>query len=100
MDMSERCKRDKDYTVQITITEVIKGKCEQGFKPGDTWLIEKNLTPGSFCMNAFCQAVYPALRTFRYGGEQRWDKDKNVTYVACPDLHHHVIFELRRLPLA
>ena len=32
--------------VQITITDIQgTGKCPQGFKKGDTWLIEKNITP-------------------------------------------------------
>ena len=92
-------RRDRDYKVRIAITGITKGACSQGFKVGDTWLIEKNVTPPNFCMNAFCQAVYPSLRTMRYGGSHRWDEDPDVTTVACPDVHHQVIFELRRLPL-
>ena len=85
------------YKVRVTIVDVIKGKCPQGFKVGDSWLIERNITPTNFCMNAFCQAVYPSVRTFRYGGEHPWDKDKDVTTVICPDKHAQLVYEVRRL---
>jgi len=85
------------YKVRVTVVGMTKGKCTQGFKAGDTWLIDKNITPTHFCMNAFCQSVYPAVRGFRYGSEYPWDKDKDVTTVLCPDHTHQVIFEVRRL---
>ena len=57
------------YKVKITIKAIGgSGRCSQGLKVGDTWLIEKNITPSNFCMTAF-NAVYPPIRTLRYGGE-------------------------------
>ncbi len=84
------------YNVQITIKSVTKGECSQGFKPGDTWLIKENKTPGGMCLGAF-NAIFPALQVFRTGGEQHWDEDKDVTCVSCPDPKHQLIFELKRL---
>jgi len=80
--------------VRITIKS-IQGKCPQGFKEGDTWLIEKNITPSNFCMTAF-HAIYPALRTMRYGGDLPWGKKGNAM-IQCPDYHNPVIYELERL---
>ena len=85
------------YPVRVTITEVKGNPCTQGFKVGDTWLIDRNQTPARFCLNAFCQVVYPIVRTFRYGGEHPWDKDKDVTHVTCPDQTRQVVYEVRRL---
>lgn len=86
----------KPMPVQITITEIRgTGRCSQGFKVGDSWLIKKNLTPTNFCLSAF-HAIYPALRTLRYGGETPFG-EKDVTYIACPDVKHVVVFELRRI---
>jgi uncharacterized repeat protein (TIGR04076 family) len=97
MPRDNQCERNSDYPVLITIFND-KGKCSQGFKKGDYWLIEKNITPTNFCMNAFCQSVYHTVRTFRYGGSHRWDKDKDITYVECPD-HGKIVFKVERLPL-
>jgi uncharacterized repeat protein (TIGR04076 family) len=92
------CTRTKDYTVRITV-ESVKGKCPLGIKKGDTWLIDTSFTPSNFCLNAFCN-VLPVLRTFRFGGEHRWDmEDKDITYASCPDFHNQVIYELKRFPL-
>lgn len=86
----------KQYDVQITIKSVTKSKCSQGFKPGDTWLIKEDKTPGGMCLGAF-EAAYSSLRVLRCGGEQYWDKDKDVSYVSCPDPEVQLIYELKRL---
>jgi uncharacterized repeat protein (TIGR04076 family) len=86
----------KPMPVQITISEIMgTGRCSQGFKVGDSWLIKKNLTPTNFCMSAF-NGIYPAIRTLRYGGETPFG-EKDVTYITCPDPKHVVVFELRRI---
>ena len=86
----------KPMPVQVTITEIQgTGRCSQGHKVGDSWLIKKNMTPANLCMSAF-NAFYPALRTLRYGGETPFG-GKDVTYIACPDPLHVVVFELRRI---
>jgi uncharacterized repeat protein (TIGR04076 family) len=87
----------KASRVLITIKEIQgTGKCPQGFKKGDAWLIEKNLTPANFCMSAF-GSIYPTIRTMRYGGEHPWG-DTDVTATGCPDFHNTVVFEIKRLP--
>jgi uncharacterized repeat protein (TIGR04076 family) len=47
-------------------------------------------------MHAF-GALLPIQRVLRYGGEFPWEKDKDVTLVACPDVENPVVFKLRRL---
>ncbi len=82
--------------VRITITEIMgTGICSQGYRVGDSWLVEKNVTPTNLCMTAF-NALYPALRTLRYGGETPFG-EKDVTHIGCPDVKHVVVFELQRL---
>jgi uncharacterized repeat protein (TIGR04076 family) len=83
--------------VQVTVREIMgSGECPVGYKKGDTWLIDSNMTPANFCMNAF-EPVYPAIRTMRYGGIHPWG-DSEMTSVCCPDWHNPVVFEIKRLP--
>ena len=84
------------YKVQVTVQAVTMGKCPQGFKVGDSWLIADGKTPGGMCAGAY-NSLAPAVRLFRLGGEQPWDKDKDVTHVACPDPEAILIYEVRRL---
>lgn len=87
----------KQYDVRVTITEVQKGKCSQGFKPGDTWLIEKGQTPAGMCSSVY-SVLYPFILTMRYGGEAPYAEDKEVLKMSCPDYDHVVVYELRRIP--
>lgn len=84
------------YKVKVTIESVIKGECPQGFKAGDSWIIENGKTPGGMCAGAY-NSVAPAIRLFRLGGEQPWDSNKDVTHVSCPDPEHWVIYQVARL---
>ena len=79
----------------ITVQSV-KRKCPQGYKMGDSWLVDRNQVPGGICLTAFCN-ILPVLRTMRYGGSH-WAGDQDVFVSACPDLYSLVIFEVRRLP--
>ena len=88
----------KASKMRVTVIDILHGKCHVGMKVGMSWDINANLTPGGVCMNAFCQVVYPAVRTMRYGGTQPWDEDPNVTTVFCPDRHVQVIYQIERLP--
>jgi uncharacterized repeat protein (TIGR04076 family) len=86
----------KPAPVRVTITEIMgTGKCSQGHKVGDSWLIKKNMTPTDLCMSAFA-TMYPAIRTLRYGGGTPWSKP-GITHIACPDPKHVVVFELLRI---
>ena len=83
--------------VQVTVKDIQgTGKCPLGHKKSDTWLIENNFTPTNFCMIAFA-AIYPAIRTMRYGGEHPWG-ESDATSNCCPDWYNPVVFEIRRLP--
>lgn len=84
------------FKVKVTVHDVIKNKCAQGFKVGDSWLIADGKTPGGMCAGAY-NSIAPAIRLFRLGGEQPWDKDKDVTYVSCPDPECILVYEVRRL---
>ena len=84
------------YKVNVTVHSVTKGQCPQGFKTGDSWLIENGKTPAGMCVGAY-NSVAPAISTFSLGGELPWDEDKDVTYVSCPDPKHWVIYEVKRL---
>ena len=74
--------------VQVTVKDIQgTGKCPLGHKKGDTWLIENSFTPTNFCMIAFA-AVYPAIRTMRYGGEHPWgESDIKVSQSAWVWFH-------------
>ena len=74
------------YKVKVTIESVTKGECRQGFKAGDSWVIEDSKTPGGMCASAY-NAVAP----------QPWDSNKDVTRVACPDPEHRLIYQVSRL---
>ena len=84
------------YEVKVTVHAVTKNKCPQGFKEGDSWLVEDGKTPGGMCAGAY-NSIAPAIRLFRLGGEHPWDRDKDVTYISCPDSERILIYEVRRL---
>jgi len=84
------------YDCQVTVHSITKGECSQGFKVGDSWLINRGKTPGDMCDSAYF-SVCRAIRTFRFGGEHPWDEDKDVTYVSCHDPKRFLIYEVRRL---
>jgi len=86
--------KDKTYKVMVKIVS-IEGKCPLNFKVGDKWVIDK-LTPDGMCQGAY-QSIYSAIRVFRFGGSHPWDKDKDTTYVCCPDPDNHVIYEIKRI---
>jgi len=87
--------RRRPNRVQITITEILKGRCPQGFKVGDTWLFEKNITPDNMCASAF-HAVYPLVKVLYYRGAIH--PDGSPIYITCPDANNPVVYELKTLP--
>jgi uncharacterized repeat protein (TIGR04076 family) len=72
-----------------------KGTCELGHKVGDRWVVDYE-TPKGLCIFAF-SSLFPSLLALMFGGSFPWEKDPDVTTVACPDATNPVIFELRRL---
>jgi len=73
-----------------------QGTCEAGHKVGDRWVIGEK-TPEGLCIFAF-GSLLPFITPLMYGGSFPWEKDPDVTTVACPDAENPVVFEIRRLP--
>lgn len=84
------------YKLRVTVSSLPAGDCPQGHVVGESWILEGGMTPAKLCGHAYC-AMFPVITPLRFGGEQPWDKDKDVTRVACTDAEHPVIFEIRRL---
>ena len=85
------------HDVEVTLREIMIGECPLGHKPGDSWIIKGNMTPGNMCVSAF-QAVFPAVRYFQYGEGNPWrGGDDDITSRCCPDEKHVVIFDIKRL---
>jgi uncharacterized repeat protein (TIGR04076 family) len=82
------------YDIEVTVVSQ-KGTCGEGYRVGDSWVIGSR-TPEGICMHAF-GALLPIQRVLRYGGEFPWEKDKDVTLVACPDAENPVVFRLKRI---
>lgn len=89
--------KQKIHKVKITICEIQHGKCSQDFKVGDSWIVEKNITPTNMCISAF-GAIWPAVRSMRYGAGNPHGDDPSVARIACPDPKVVVVYEIRRLP--
>jgi len=89
-------RRPKVYKVRITAYAMPKRKCAGGFKVGDSWDVVPGNLPVGLCAGAY-NSMALMLRVMQFGGVQPWDKDKDVTYVSCPDPGRQVIYELRRL---
>ena len=71
-----------------------KGTCVANMKVGDKWTVAKH-TPGGLCMSAY-NAIYPNIRVLMFSGSLPWEKDPDMTTMACPDAANPVVFELRR----
>jgi uncharacterized repeat protein (TIGR04076 family) len=84
----------QSYKVRVKVVSQ-KGSCEAGHKVGDEWLVGEK-TPEGLCIFAF-SALMPFITPLMYGGSFPWEKDPDMTTVACPDGQNPVVFELRRL---
>ena len=71
-----------------------KGTCVNEHKVGDQWVVSKK-TPAGMCMSAY-NAIYPNIRVLMFGGSLPWEKNPDMTTMACPDETNPVVFELRR----
>lgn len=84
----------ENYKVRAKVISQ-KGSCEAGHKVGDQWLVGEK-TPEGLCTFAF-SALLPCITPLMFGGSFPWEKNPDVTTVACPDAQNPVVFELRRL---
>jgi uncharacterized repeat protein (TIGR04076 family) len=71
-----------------------RGTCVAGHKVGDEFVIGQKTPPG-MCSWAF-YTLFPFAEVLQFGGLLPWEKDQNITTVACPDPENPVIFEVRR----
>ncbi len=85
----------ENYKVRIKVLSQ-KGHCAAGHKVGDQWVVDEK-TPEGLCIFAF-GSLLPTLPVLMFGGSFPWEKDPDVTTVACPDAQNPVVFELRRQP--
>jgi uncharacterized repeat protein (TIGR04076 family) len=83
------------YKVSVEVISQ-QGSCEAGHKVGDRWIIGEK-TPEGLCIFAL-NALMPCITPLMFGASFPWEKDPDMTTVACPDGQNPVVFELRRLP--
>jgi uncharacterized repeat protein (TIGR04076 family) len=78
----------------------VKGDCGAGHKEGQEFDLSKDFILGmsgqAICPSAF-NAAFAAYRVLCHGGEFPWEKDKDMTTIACPDPFNPVVMELRRV---
>ena len=72
-----------------------QGTCEAGHKVGDEWLVGEK-TPQGMCIFAL-GSLLPFMTPLMFGGAFPWEKDPDVTTVACPDPGNPVVFEISRI---
>jgi len=84
----------ESYKVNIRVISQ-KGTCEAGHTVGDEWLVGEK-TPEGLCIFAL-GSLLPFIMPLMYGGSFPWEKDPDMTTVACPDAENPVVFEIRRL---
>jgi len=80
----------------------VKGTCAAKHYVGQEFDLSKDFVLGlsgdtrALCPSAF-NAIFPAWRVLRHGGEFPWEEDKDKTTIACPDPINPVVMELRRV---
>jgi uncharacterized repeat protein (TIGR04076 family) len=82
------------YQLKVTVLSQ-KGHCSVGHKVGDEFIIG-DTAPSGICGWAFF-AMFPFAMALEANGSFPWEKDKDITTVACPDSENPVVFELKRI---
>jgi uncharacterized repeat protein (TIGR04076 family) len=65
------------------------------YKVGDEFDLSKPEEKEKICRWAY-NAMFPFLTVLEFGGALPWEADSERAYVACPDPHNIVVFELCR----
>jgi uncharacterized repeat protein (TIGR04076 family) len=96
-------RKNMDNPAKVLLTIIsVKGTCAAAHQAGQEFDLGSEFKVGiskdgkSLCPSAF-YAAFPYWRTLRFGGEFPWEKDRDVTRVACPDPLNPVVMELRRV---
>ena len=88
----------KEYRIIARVHELRqqpgKGPCRL-YKLGDEFDLSKPEEKEKVCRWAY-NSMYPFLTVLEYGGVLPWEPDPDRAYIACPDPHNVVVFELRR----
>ena len=84
------------YKVLVKVVEA-RGHCGHGHKLGETFDIDGTKTSGNPCLE-IAGNLYWNATALSNGATLPWakGKDKDITYVACPDPKNTIVFELRR----
>ena len=80
--------------VHETRAELGKSPCRL-YKVGDEFDTSQPEDRAKICRWAF-NSLFPFLTVLEFGGTLPWEPDPDRAYVACPDPHNIVVFELRR----
>ncbi|MFW9983326.1 MAG: TIGR04076 family protein [Candidatus Odinarchaeota archaeon] len=65
------------------------------YKVGDEFDLSKPEEKEKICRWAY-NAMFPFITILEFDGTIPWEPDSDRGYVACPDPHNIVVFELRR----
>ncbi|TXT57951.1 MAG: hypothetical protein BAJATHORv1_10661 [Candidatus Thorarchaeota archaeon] len=71
-----------------------RGPCKL-YDVGDEFDLSKPEERAKICRWAF-NSMFPFLTVMEFGGNLPWEPDSEKAYIACPDPHNVVVFELRR----
>lgn len=83
--------------VLVTVVEA-RGHCGHGHKLGETFEIEGTRTNGKPCLEVASNLYWNAV-ALTNGAKLPWarGKEKDVTYVACPDPVNTIVFEVKKV---
>jgi uncharacterized repeat protein (TIGR04076 family) len=88
----------KEYRIIARVHELRhkpgKNPCRL-YKLGEEFDLSKPEEKEKVCRWAY-NSMYPFITVLEYGGTLPWEPDSDRAYVACPDPHNVVVFELRR----
>jgi len=82
--------------IQVTLISA-EGKCPNGHKVGDTWIINRKTPEPGMCLVAFHDLFNP-IRVLECGGSIPMYSDPDSYQTSCPDIRNKLVFEIRRLP--
>lgn len=88
----------KQYRIVARVHELRHqpGKSPCGlYKVGEEYDLSKPEEKEKVCRWAY-NSMFPFLTALEFGGALPWEPDAERAYVACPDPHNVVVFELRR----
>ncbi len=80
--------------VRVTVVSVA-GTCPQGFKVGDSWVIE-GFAPNDMCASAY-HTIFPMLRVLRFGQSFPWADENGAVRFGCPDRINCLVYEMKKI---